>query len=1002
MTKAVEEQLRRCRAEVDRLNARVIELKSSWSYRISAPVRLIERAVISLRKRSLKQNLARTCRGAVEILSIRRDKTREAYKAYQAWIDECEALTDNDVRQIQAHISRLGSAPQISVLILPGRGATKATWASLATQLYREFEVISAAPVPSSVGTGFDTKVFRQTAGMSGAEAFNAALAQAKGDYCLAVEAGDVLSRQALYRYVCAINQTPAAQLIYADEDEMSSFDERVRPFFKPAWNPQLALAMDYIGRSALYRTDCLRALGGASATTGAAWRWELLLRIMDGETRSAKAVRIPFVTLHRRKGDAWPRPAELADGVAAVTAALARRNISAAMTVDQRGWLAVKPRLPDPPPHVSIIIPTRDRPDLLRRCIDSILTKTSYPDFDVTIVDNESREKDTIDFLDALKDHPQASVIAWSKPFNFAALHNDVIPQTRGEILVFLNNDTEAIHADWLERMVAFATQPDIGAVGAKLYFPNDTVEHAGVTVAHPEIATHVFAGRLRSDAGPRGILAVSRDVTAVTGACMAVRRAVFNECCGFDEQFWSDYNDIDFCLKAAAHGYRVVLAADAELYHHQSATRNALRESPEYLSRRDQEHAAFRSRWLHSTEDDPQLVPDPSDPLLGASLALTGRNQRPWRDEAFAAGELGPGVAIFGLFTAEIGIGQAARGVANALHTTTVPFSCHNFDHPNTTNSVTYPCETDWRSKYRQHLYILNPPELLHLTAELPLDRHRIGYWHWELPVFPAIWAPAFDFVDEVWAPSRYVAASIASATKKPVTVVPHSVVGSTIDKRAARDFLRLPQDPFIFLFVFDTRSYVGRKNPAALIRAYLDAFPRDAAEQTLLVLKFHGAPEAISRVIRSAHGDRRIVVIHQVFSAPEMAALTAAADAFVSLHRSEGFGLNIAEAMATGRLAIATDFSGNTDFMNAENSLLIPYQMRAVAPSEYVHGTGQWWAEPEHDAAVEALRTAVRNEPLTKRLAERARRDMREGYSPQAIGKRLKGALGFRGRL
>lgn len=998
MTKPVEERLRHCRAEVNRLNARVIELKSSWSYRIAAPIRLVERAVVSLRKRSLKDNLARAYRDAMERISPNPDKPPAAYKE---WIDEIEKLADRDVSQIHRHIASFGSVPPFSIIILPGRGSAKATWASLDAQLYRGFEVISTKPALSSIDRGVKVKVIGKKVAKPQAEIFNAALAEAEGDYCLALEAGDVLSRQALYRYAHAINENPAAKLIYADEDELSSFNERIRPFLKPSWNPQLAFAMDYVGRSALFRTACLRAVNGASVAAGEAWRWDLLLRVMEGEKASAKAARIPFVALHRRKGDVRPRPAELADGVSVVSGALARRNVAATITIDHRGWLAVEPRAPNPPPHVSIIIPTRDRLDLLKRCIDSLLAKPGYSNFDVTIVDNQSRETETIDYFDSLKGHPQVSVMAWSKPFNFAAMHNEVIPQTRGEIIALLNNDTEVIAADWLERMVAYATQPDIGVVGAKLYYPDDKTQHAGIELGHRRYPKHAFSLRGRTDIGPHGVLAVSRDVTAVTGACMVLRRSVFNECGGFDEQFSSDLNDIDLCLKAGVHGYRVTLAADAELYHRESATRNELRGSAEFTTTVKQEYAAFYDRWQQDEAHDPHIIPDPTDPLFPANLTASGRKRRPWLDADIAPEEQSAGVAIYGLFTSEIGIGQAARGVAGALSTTSIPFSCHNYPLSAAGNSIAYPCAKEWHSNFHQHLFIINPIELLHVKDDLP-EGHRIGFWHWELPVFPAMWAPAFDFVDEIWAPSGFVAKSIICATKTPVAVVPHAVVGSQIEKRTARALVHLPQDAFVFLFVFDARSYIERKNPAAVIRAYLDAFPKGSTEQTILVIKCHGPSEEIKRIIRSVGGDKRILVIHQVFSPPQMTALTAAADAFVSLHRAEGFGLNIAEAMASGRLAIATDFSGNTDFMNAENSLLIPYQMRAVAAAEYIYGTGQWWAEPNHDAAVEALRTAARNETLTERLAERARRDMSERYSPQVIGRRLEAALGFHENL
>jgi glycosyltransferase involved in cell wall biosynthesis len=262
----------------------------------------------------------------------------------------------------------------------------------------------------------------------------------------------------------------------------------------------------------------------------------------------------------------------------------------------------------------------------------------------------------------------------------------------------------------------------------------------------------------------------------------------------------------------------------------------------------------------------------------------------------------------------------------------------------------------------------------------------------------VFPAIWSPAFDTVDEIWVPSRFIADSLTSATIKPVKIMPHTVCGATIEKREARRALKIPQDVFVFLTVFDPNSYVSRKNPQAVILAFQDAFPQSRGENPLLIVKYHhtlGRADMIHQIERLASRDDRIVLLNRVFTESEMAALTCAADAFVSLHRSEGFGFNIAEAMASGRLAIATNFSGNTDFMNAENSLLVPYTMRAVG-SDYLYGTGQWWADPDHSAAVEAMRLAVHNNAMRIRLAERAHDDFKTKFSPLAVGRKLASAL------
>jgi glycosyltransferase involved in cell wall biosynthesis len=353
--------------------------------------------------------------------------------------------------------------------------------------------------------------------------------------------------------------------------------------------------------------------------------------------------------------------------------------------------------------------------------------------------------------------------------------------------------------------------------------------------------------------------------------------------------------------------------------------------------------------------------------------------------------------GIALYGQFRAETGLGQAARSAATALATTGYPVSRHSISAPHLFDEkVGFDCVDDPHSPHDTALMYLNADTMMHLGAHIPLaaiaGRRRIGFWHWELPVFPAAWAASIEMVHEIFAPSQFVAASIATATRKPIRIVPHCIVVPDIRKDEARRRLGLSPGDYLFLHIFDTNSYLARKNPAGVIKAFLDAFPARGDSTPRLVLKYHGrtrrGPELDAILAQCVHDDR-IVLIDQVYSAEQMTLLQAACDAFVSLHRSEGYGLNIAESMALGKIAIATGFSGNLDFMTPDNSILVPYNMRRLAKGDYLQGDGQWWAEPDHSAAVEALRTAAYQPMLAERLGKRARLDILQNNCHTRVG-------------
>jgi len=953
--------------------------------------------------------------------------------SYAEWVRSFDTLGNSDVELIRANIVLFKRHPKISVALI-GRGAERGTVRrtlnSCYRQLYSDFEIIIADEDVDVFSAGSEhaaVELRRVRPGATAAEAFNNALECATGELLIAIEAGDTLTPSALYLITHYFLEHSHVQLIYADEDELTPAGGRRNPFFKPGWNPEFILGFNYIGKAVFFRTELLRSIGGARPEAGDAWRWDVILRASEQATAPAIG-RIPFVLYHEDAPEER-RCREVAARNLVVGQSRARRHQSAALVPEPDGWLSLKRRLPEAPPHVTIIIPTRDRRDLLKKCVDGVLERTTYPRFDLIIIDNRSEKTETLEYLRSLRDDPRVNVISYEDEFNFAKIHNRIVGSARGELVVLLNNDVDVITGDWLEIMVGHALDPGVGVVGAKLYFPDGKIQHAGVVLGFGAAAGHLFHRVDRVKIGPAAVLAASQDVSAVTGACMLFRRSVFAELHGFDEAFAVDYNDIDFCLRARERGYRVVWAADAELYHFECATRGTghISESPGQQAKQSRfrrETARFRERWMRLIKDDPYYNPNLSLTLADRSLAVPPRVERPWLlrearvpataktsiDLSCLGGvpttRLERGVALIGLLNAEVGVGEAGRSAAKALEAVGYPHSRHAITVPDLFDDpVDFARDTSSSSIYDTSLIYLNADTFTHSSEIIPRSllagRRRIGFWHWELPRFPPMWKPAIDMVDEIWTPSRFVADSVRTATDKPIRIVPHAISVPDHSVGVARCRLSLPSDAFLFLSVFDTNSYMSRKNPEAVVRAFCDAFPERSHSSPRLIFKCHGKGGRGARFddfCEMIAKDDRIILIDEVFSADAMALLFAACDACVSLHRSEGYGLNLAQAMACGKLVIATGFSGNIDFMTDQNSMLIPFTMKAVGEGEYICGTGQWWAEPSHVACVEAMRLAVDQPTVAAKLAHRARMDIAKNNSYRRVGELM--VLGLEG--
>jgi glycosyltransferase involved in cell wall biosynthesis len=394
----------------------------------------------------------------------------------------------------------------------------------------------------------------------------------------------------------------------------------------------------------------------------------------------------------------------------------------------------------------------------------------------------------------------------------------------------------------------------------------------------------------------------------------------------------------------------------------------------------------------------------PRAREELLSLALAIWPDRRILERTRTAISAKLDKGVGIYGLFHAEVGIGQSARRCALSFQAVGFPVSCHAIPGRQWfEDRVPFDTTTDLNTCFDTALMHFNADAMPSIVPLLPPDlfraRRSIAFWHWELPIFPARWMSAFDYFDEIWVPSRFTAASIATATDKPIRIVPHAIPQALVEKNTARQLLALPTDDFIVLATFDSNSWVTRKNPVGAVKAFLDAFPRKPVNDTRLIVKLHGRTQrnaSYDDFRRLAATDDRILIIDEVYDEDQMIWLQNACDVYLSLHRSEGYGLNMAECMAIGKLVVATDFSGNVDFMNRDNSIPIPYKIVAVGPGEYLHGDGQWWADPDHNAAVEALRFAFGDVTDAKRLRYKAMKDIALYNSFDRVGRIAVSAL------
>lgn len=596
---------------------RLVKTAVGLSRQAGGPPRLVERALGVLRR----EGVAGVARRVRRLGVARND--------YARWLKTYDQLKDAERSQMRARIAALPHRPVISIL-MPTYN-TRTEWlgeaiASVRRQLYPHWQLCIAddASTDPAVRASLErfaseepriSIVFRNSNGHISA-ASNSALELCRGEWIALMDHDDVLAESALFYVAVAINERPDLLLVYSDEDKIDDQGRRFDHHFKPDWNVDLFRSYNLICHLAVYKAQLIRDAGGFTVGMEGAQDYDLALRCIE-RISPDRIHHIPRVLYHWRMHpestakslDA--KPYAMAAGERALNAHFERTGLRAAAQFTGQGY-RVRYDLPDEPPLVSLVIPTRNQVGLLRQCIESIRRKTTYPRYEVIVVDNGSDDPQTLAYFEQLESDPAVKVLRDARPFNYSQLNNSAVAACAGELVALVNNDIEVIAPGWLGEMVSIALQPGVGAVGARLWYPDDTLQHGGVVLGIGGVAGHAHKGFPKGHPGYAGRICFASSFSAVTAACLVVRKALYHQVGGLNErELRVAFNDVDFCLRLREAGCRNVWTPYADLYHHESASRGT-EDTVEKQARFADEARYMMRRWPGVIGHDPAYNPN------------------------------------------------------------------------------------------------------------------------------------------------------------------------------------------------------------------------------------------------------------------------------------------------------------------------------------------------------------------------------------------------------
>lgn len=551
---------------------------------------------------------------------------------YEEWIETVELPSLPGNKEVSLMLASMTHPPVISIVIPvynPAEIYLRACLDSVLAQSYPHWELCIAddrSPKEhvQRVLREYEAKdsrikvVYRKHNGHISA-ASNSALEIAKGDFVALLDHDDVLPEHAMLFMAQAICEQPHTQILYSDEDKINARGERFDPHFKSDWNPDLFFSQNYVSHLGVYRRSLLQQIGGFRLGVEGSQDQDLLLRCLP-HVAAEQIVHIPRVLYHWRTIEG---STALASGEKSYTTEAGIKALRDYFSKQQPevtveaglvpNTYRVRYPISEPAPLVSLLIPTRDRRALTETAVRSIVDCSTYTHFEILILDNGSVEQETLDFFAQIQqEDSRVRVLRYDHPFNYSAINNFGVRHAKGAIIGLVNNDIEVINPDWLTEMVSHCMRPEIGCVGAKLYYSNDTIQHGGVILGIGGVAGHSHKQYPRHHPGYFSRLLLTQNLSAVTAACLLIRKNIYEEVAGLDEEnLHVAFNDVDFCLKVREAGYRNLWTPYAELYHYESISRGA-EDSPEKLARFAREVNFMKSKWGKHLELDPFYSPN------------------------------------------------------------------------------------------------------------------------------------------------------------------------------------------------------------------------------------------------------------------------------------------------------------------------------------------------------------------------------------------------------
>lgn len=578
--------------------------------------------------------------------TLRSPFLHEPARYYDEWVRRYDRLTARDASAARRQLARFRCRPTFSLLVAlddPFAPESMRLVRSVRDQWYPDWQLllIETRPLAAEARAAVqrlscdDVRIrsVESAATLPWSEAANQALLHATGAFCATLAGDAVLAPHALHTIAAECNAWPEAALIYSDEDVVDNTGQRYGPTFKVDWNPDLLSNQPFLGHLTVYRTGLLRQVSGWRAGLNGLEDWDLAMRasaaIPDVHIRH-----VPHILYHASA--ATPRVLDAGRANSAIARQIVREHLQrlgAAAEVDETadGRVRIRYAVGTPPPLVSVIIPTRNGLDLLQRCVAGLRENTDYPNLELLIVDNQSDDPTTLAYLGDLQTQPHVRVLRFDEPFNFSAINNYAAAQAHGTVLALLNNDVQVIRGDWLLEMVGHALRREIGAVGAKLYYPDGRIQHAGIVLGLGKLAGHAYRGLPEPESGSDMRTFSVQNLSAVTAACLVLRTDVYRAAGGFDVRLPVAYGDVDLCLRLQQRGYRIVWTPHAQGYHWESATRG-LDHSLRKVRRLRREQAFMLRRWGSVLDADPAYSPNLTLAAPGFALAFPPRVNKPW----------------------------------------------------------------------------------------------------------------------------------------------------------------------------------------------------------------------------------------------------------------------------------------------------------------------------------------------------------------------------------